>query len=45
VRAYAARSGGTYVELEAGHFALLMRETEATAAMGGWLTDRVRSRR
>jgi pimeloyl-ACP methyl ester carboxylesterase len=41
VRAYATRVGGRYVSLDAGHFALLAREVEATAAITAFLRARV----
>jgi pimeloyl-ACP methyl ester carboxylesterase len=37
VEAYARHSGGRYVELEAGHFALLVEEERAVTAMADWL--------
>lgn len=37
VRAYASRTGGRYVEVEAGHFAMLVREQEFLHAMTSWL--------
>jgi len=45
VRGYTTRAAGRYVELDAGHFALLLREEEATAAMAKWLTEQSRGRR
>jgi pimeloyl-ACP methyl ester carboxylesterase len=36
-RAYAGRFGGQYVELDAGHFALLLREEQAMQAIAAWL--------
>ncbi|HZS39180.1 MAG TPA: alpha/beta hydrolase, partial [Polyangia bacterium] len=36
-RAYAARTGARYVELDAGHFAFLLREDEAHRAIAAWL--------
>jgi pimeloyl-ACP methyl ester carboxylesterase len=41
VLAYAHRSSGTYVELEAGHFALLVKEDEAVAAIARWFEARM----
>jgi pimeloyl-ACP methyl ester carboxylesterase len=38
-RAYAARTGGKYVELDAGHFALLMKEDLAVDAIASWLRE------
>jgi hypothetical protein len=37
--AYAARTGGRYVDLDAGHFALLMKEDLAVDAIASWLRD------
>jgi pimeloyl-ACP methyl ester carboxylesterase len=37
VRAYATRSGATYVSLPVGHFALLVKEDEVVDAMATWL--------
>jgi pimeloyl-ACP methyl ester carboxylesterase len=37
-RAYAARTGAGYVELDGGHFALLTHEEEATRVLGDWLS-------
>ncbi len=37
VHAYAARTNARYVELDAGHFALLVDHEEATAAVRDWL--------
>lgn len=36
-RAYATRQGATFVDLNAGHFALLLREEEAMSAITNWL--------
>lgn len=44
VRDYCARSGGHYVEYDAGHFALLLHEKEAVDAMAAWLSMRVPAR-
>ncbi len=38
VRAYATRVGAKYVELDAGHFALLVERERAEAAITDWLT-------
>lgn len=40
VHAYATRSNGRYVELDAGHFALLLKESQAVDAMAAWLAQR-----
>lgn len=45
VAAYAHRSAGTYVELDAGHFALLLKEDEAVAAIARWLDARMAPQR
>lgn len=39
VRAYAMRAGAEYVELDAGHFVLLVDRDRAAAAIGAWLHD------
>jgi pimeloyl-ACP methyl ester carboxylesterase len=39
-RAYAARSGGRYVSLDAGHFAMLARESEVTTEVTAFLRRR-----
>lgn len=36
-RAYAARFDGNYVEFDAGHFAMLLREEQAMHAIAAWL--------
>ncbi|WP_394846959.1 hypothetical protein LZC95_05770 [Pendulispora brunnea] len=38
VRAYTRRVGGKYVELDAGHFAMLLRAEETHHAVVSWLT-------
>jgi len=43
-RDYAERSAGRYVELDAGHFAMLLRAKEARDAMVPWLTQREAAR-
>lgn len=43
-RAYAARVGGEYTSLEAGHFALLLRRDEACRRVTAWLERIIRSR-
>ena len=49
VRSYASRVGAKYVELEAGHFALLVERERASAAITDWLgrasTRRVQAKR
>jgi hypothetical protein len=40
VRAYAGRVGGRYVSLDAGHFAMLVREKEAMGALTSFLRAR-----
>lgn len=37
-RAYAVAHGGTYVDLDGGHFALLLERPRAMAALTSWLT-------
>ena len=39
-RAYATTTGARYVDLDAGHFALLLREKEANRAITSWLEER-----
>ncbi|MFO0575226.1 MAG: alpha/beta hydrolase [Polyangia bacterium] len=43
-RAYAARVGGEYTSLDAGHFALLLRREEACRRVAAWL-ERIGRRR
>jgi hypothetical protein len=43
VRAYAARVGGRYLPLDAGHFALLVREAEARGAITSFLRARAQT--
>jgi pimeloyl-ACP methyl ester carboxylesterase len=43
-RAYAQRTGARYVELDAGHFALMTHEEEAARALGDWLSLTLGSR-
>jgi pimeloyl-ACP methyl ester carboxylesterase len=38
VRTYTARAGGRYVELDAGHFGMLIRAKETQDALIHWLT-------
>lgn len=45
VAAYAARSGGKYVELDAGHFALLVKEELAVDAIATFLAARPGARK
>jgi hypothetical protein len=40
VRAYAGRVGGRHVSLDAGHFAMLVRETSAMGALTSFLRAR-----
>ncbi len=40
VHAYATRAGAKYVELDAGHFALLVERDVASAAITEWLAAR-----
>jgi pimeloyl-ACP methyl ester carboxylesterase len=43
-RAYAARVGARYLEIEGGHFALLTHREGVTRAITGWLAQSARSR-
>jgi len=38
-RAYARRTGAAYTDLDAGHFALLLRRREAHRAIAAWLAE------
>jgi pimeloyl-ACP methyl ester carboxylesterase len=40
-RSYASRSNGRYVELDAGHFAMLVRSDAADRAIESWLRQRM----
>ena len=44
-QSYATAHGGSYVELNGGHFALLLEREKAMAALGGWLTKLRQSRK
>ncbi len=43
-RAYASRDGVRYVDLDAGHFAMLVRGEKAERAVATWLAEQLRGR-